>query len=104
LLSPEHIANHFSQDNNFYDVVHTVTSYTPRDTLVKEFVSTITLGDPYTHIHIINVKAIKDCLNASLNWGGEGNKYFVRLPYRHWGKYFSLQIILFIDLLVRKMA
>jgi hypothetical protein len=31
-------------------------------------------------------------LNVSLNWGGEGNKYFVRLPYRHWDKYFGLQI------------
>ena len=92
LLSPEHIANHSSQDDNFYAVVHTATSYLSRDTLVKEFVSTIKLGDPYTHTYIVNVETIKDCLNVSLNWGGEGNKYFVRLPYRHWDNYFGLQI------------
>ena len=87
----DHIASNQSEDDNFHAVVHTETSYLSTDTLVKEFVSTIKLGDPYTHTYTVNVAVLKDSLNLSLNWGGEGNKYFVRLPYQHRGKYFSHQ-------------
>ena len=90
--SPTHIMTHQLIDETKYVVIHTTKTFLNPNTLIDEFVSEVELGDPLTHIYVVNVECILDPLNVSINWGGCGNKHFVRLPYRHWGKHFTQRI------------
>ena len=41
---------------------------------------------------MVSVDSIVDLLNVSQDWGGIGNKLFIRLPCRDWGKHFTRKI------------
>ena len=90
--SPTHITTHQLKDETKYVVIHTTKNCLNPIVLIDEFVSEVELGDPSTHIYVVSVECILDPLNVSINWGGCGNKHFVRLPYRHWGKHFTQRI------------
>ena len=83
---------HELKDTSKYVVIHTTTEYVHPNSLIDEFVCKVTLGDPQTHIYVVSVDSIVDSLNMSQNWGGIGNKFFIRLPYRDWGKHFTRRI------------
>lgn len=90
--SPTHITTHQLKDETKYVVIHTTKNCLNPIVLIDEFVSEVELGDPSTHIYVVSVECILDPLNVSINWGGCGNKHFVRLLYRHWGKHFTQRI------------
>ena len=90
--SPTHIITHQLEDTSKYVVIHTSTEYVHPNSLIDDFVCKVTLGDPETYIYVVSVDSIVDSLNVSQNWGGVGNKFFIRLPYRDWGKHFTYRI------------
>ena len=80
--SPTHIRSNDLKDTNKYVVTHTTTHYEHPNALIDEFVCKVTLGDPQTHMYVVSVDSIVDSLNVSQDWGGVGNKFFIRLPHR----------------------
>ena len=80
------------KDTSKYVVIHTTTCYVHPNVLIDEFVCKVTLGNPQNHIYVVSVDSIVDSLNVSQDWGGKGNQFFIRLPYRDWGKHFTRQI------------
>ena len=90
--SSTHIMTRELEDTIKYVVIHITTEYVHPNSLIDDFVCKVTLGDLQTHIYVVSVDSIVDSLNMSQNWGGVGNKFFIRLPYRDWETHFTRRI------------